>query len=87
MVSGQWLQLRSVKCICFLFDQQLLSTIFQVHANQLSHIQKGCLTRPRDNITTDGSHIEGTHKGWNSMMRLFASSLEVMNALRHNHVL
>ncbi|KAI1782042.1 hypothetical protein LXA43DRAFT_906966 [Ganoderma leucocontextum] len=59
----------------------------KVHAKQLIHVQKGCLTRPRDDIATDGSRIEGSHKGWNSIMRSFASGLEVMNALGHDHVL
>ncbi|KAI1782147.1 hypothetical protein LXA43DRAFT_906615 [Ganoderma leucocontextum] len=58
-----------------------------VHAKQLAHVQKGCLARPRDDIATDGSRIEGSHKGWNSIMRSFASGLEVMNALGHDHVL
>ncbi|KAI1784482.1 hypothetical protein LXA43DRAFT_901577 [Ganoderma leucocontextum] len=59
----------------------------RVHAKQLTHVKKGCLTRPRDDIATDGSRIEGSHKGWNSIMRAFPSGLEVMNALGHDHVL
>ncbi|PIL33642.1 hypothetical protein GSI_04265 [Ganoderma sinense ZZ0214-1] len=59
----------------------------KVHAKQLEHVRKGCLARPRDDIPTDGSRIEGSHKGWNSIMRSFASGLEVMNALGHDHVL
>nr|VWO98010.1 Carboxylic ester hydrolase (EC [Ganoderma boninense] len=59
----------------------------KVHAKQLTHVQKGCLARPRNDIRTDGSRIEGSHKGWNSIMRSFASGLEVMNALGHDHVL
>ncbi|PIL31911.1 hypothetical protein GSI_06615 [Ganoderma sinense ZZ0214-1] len=59
----------------------------KVHAKQLAHVQKGCLARPRDDIATDGSRIEGSHKGWNSIMQSFPSGLEVMNALGHDHVL
>ncbi len=63
------------------------TAITQVHAKQLTHIEKGCLARARNDIATDGSRIEGSHKGWNSIMRSFASGLEVMNALGHDHVL
>ncbi|PIL33226.1 hypothetical protein GSI_04676 [Ganoderma sinense ZZ0214-1] len=59
----------------------------KVHAKQLTHVQKDCLTRPRDDIVTDSSRIEGSHKGWNSIMCAFASGLEVMNALGHDHIL
>ncbi|PIL34349.1 hypothetical protein GSI_03124 [Ganoderma sinense ZZ0214-1] len=59
----------------------------KVHETQLAHVQKGCLARSRSDIPTDGSRIEGSHKGWNSIMRAFSSGLEVMNALGHDHVL
>ncbi|PIL30528.1 hypothetical protein GSI_07228 [Ganoderma sinense ZZ0214-1] len=59
----------------------------KVHETQLAHVEKGCLSRPRDDVASDGSRIEGSHKGWNSIMRAFASGLEVMNALGHDHVL
>ena len=36
---------------------------YQVHVTQLTHIQKGCLARSRSDIPTDGSRIEGSHKG------------------------
>ncbi|THH15644.1 hypothetical protein EW146_g4880 [Bondarzewia mesenterica] len=58
-----------------------------VHADQLSHVKKGCLARPREDITSDGSRIEGSHKGWNSIMRSFASSLEMFTTLGHDFVL
>ncbi|GBE83061.1 hypothetical protein SCP_0501070 [Sparassis crispa] len=38
----------------------------KVHLDQLSHVRKGCLTRPRQDIRADGSHIEGSHKGASS---------------------
>ncbi|KAJ6484175.1 hypothetical protein C8R45DRAFT_931628 [Mycena sanguinolenta] len=58
-----------------------------VHAAQLKHLRKGCLSRRRQDIASDGSRIEGSHKGWNSIQRSFASGLELQNALGHDHVL
>ncbi|KAJ7150806.1 hypothetical protein C8R46DRAFT_1229740 [Mycena filopes] len=51
-----------------------------VHAAQLKHLQKGCLSRLRQDIASDGSRIEGSHKGWNSIQRASASGLELQNA-------
>ncbi|OBZ78899.1 hypothetical protein A0H81_01165 [Grifola frondosa] len=59
----------------------------KVHVDQLNHVKKGCLARPREDIAADGSRIEGSHKGWNSLMRSFASGLEVFTALGHDFVL
>jgi hypothetical protein len=39
----------------------------QVHDEQLHHVRKGCLVRSWQDISTDGSRIEGSHKGWNSL--------------------
>ena len=58
----------------------------QVHAEQLRHVERGCLTRIVQDLAADGSRIEGSHKGWNSLMRAFASGLENMNYLSHDHV-
>ncbi|KAJ3744556.1 hypothetical protein EV360DRAFT_57566, partial [Lentinula raphanica] len=58
-----------------------------VHAEQMKHVEKGCLSRTRQDIRSDGSRIEGSHKGWNSLQRSFASGLEVMTALGHDFVL
>ncbi|KAJ7130666.1 hypothetical protein C8R46DRAFT_1236100 [Mycena filopes] len=58
-----------------------------VHAAQLKHLQKGCLSRVRQDIASDGSRIEGSHKGWNSIQRASASGLELQNALSHDFVL
>ncbi|KAI0691353.1 hypothetical protein C8T65DRAFT_587252, partial [Cerioporus squamosus] len=44
------------------------------HAEQILHIQKGCLARPRDDIRSDGSRIEGMHKGFNHLQRAFVTS-------------
>ncbi|KAJ7668743.1 hypothetical protein DFH06DRAFT_1378734 [Mycena polygramma] len=51
------------------------------------HVRKGCLARPREDISSDGSRIEGSHKGWNSIQRSFASGLEMQTALGHDFVL
>jgi hypothetical protein len=59
----------------------------QTHAEQLRHVQKGCLERICDGISSDGSRIEGSHKGWNSIQRSFASGIEVFCALAHDFVL
>ncbi|KAJ3550924.1 hypothetical protein NM688_g4971 [Phlebia brevispora] len=50
----------------------------KVHAEQLRHVRKGCLTCVRQDLPSDGSRIEGSHKGWNSIMRTYASGLENM---------
>ncbi|KAI0066538.1 hypothetical protein BV25DRAFT_1912599 [Artomyces pyxidatus] len=59
----------------------------KTHQEQLKHVRKGCLTRTREDIASDGSRIEGTHKGWNSLMRSFSSGLEIFVALGHDFVL
>lgn len=59
----------------------------QTHRNQLAHVQKGCLARLRQDVRSDGSRIEGSHKGWNSLQRSFASGIELITALAHDFVL
>ncbi|KAH9952137.1 hypothetical protein B0H21DRAFT_684053 [Amylocystis lapponica] len=59
----------------------------KTHTEQLAHVRKGCLARLRQDIRSDGSRIEGTHKGWNSLQRAYASGLSVMTALCHDYVL
>ena len=59
----------------------------QTHLNQLRHVRKGCLARLRQDIRSDGSRIEGSHKGWNSLQRSFASGIELITALSHDFVL
>ncbi|KAG2360921.1 hypothetical protein BDR07DRAFT_1288516 [Suillus spraguei] len=39
----------------------------KIHYEQLKHVQKGCLKHSNQDIRSDGSHVEGTHKGWNSL--------------------
>jgi hypothetical protein len=53
----------------------------------MKHVRKGCLARPREDIPSDGSRIEGSHKGWNSIQRAFASGLVMFRALSHDFVL
>src|SRR5258707_13202361 len=60
---------------------------FQVHADQLNHVKKGCLARHRQDIASDGSRIEGSHKGWNSLQRAQPSGIEMYVALAHDFVL
>ncbi|KAI1789749.1 hypothetical protein LXA43DRAFT_892226 [Ganoderma leucocontextum] len=59
----------------------------KTHQEQLQHIRKGCLARPRDDVPTDGSRIEGTHKGWNALQCTHASGVEVLTNLAADHVL
>ncbi|KAJ3534877.1 hypothetical protein NM688_g7062 [Phlebia brevispora] len=59
----------------------------QAHAEQMRHVHKGCLSRIYQDLASDGSCIEGSHKGWNSLMRSYASGLENMIHLGHDFVL
>lgn len=53
----------------------------------MGHVKKGCLARPRDDIRSDGSRIEGAHKGWNGLQRSFASGIKTITSLGHDFVL
>lgn len=53
----------------------------------MKHVRKGCLTRPRNDVRSDGSRIEGTHKAWNGLQRSYASGLEMLTMLSHDFVL
>ncbi|KAI0696201.1 hypothetical protein C8T65DRAFT_583603, partial [Cerioporus squamosus] len=59
----------------------------KTHEEQMNHVRKGCLARSRDDVRSDGSRIEGAHKGWNGLQRSFASGLELLVALCHDFVL
>ena len=48
----------------------------QAHREQLNHVTRGCLARTSQDVSSDGSRIEGSHKGWNSLQRSFASGIE-----------
>lgn len=39
----------------------------KVHQEQLKHVRNGCLERNIKGIRANGSRIEGSHKGWNSL--------------------
>lgn len=71
----------------FVYIFYKLTRTFKVHLEQMKHVTRGCLTRTRQDIPSDGSRIEGSHKGWNSLQRSFASGLEVMTALGSDFVL
>lgn len=64
-----------------------LHPIYKVHNEQLNHVKKGCLARSRQDISSDGSRIEGSHKGWNSLQRSHPSGIEVFSGLAHDFVL
>ncbi|KAF9540596.1 hypothetical protein CPC08DRAFT_650852, partial [Agrocybe pediades] len=59
----------------------------KIHADQLAHVQRGCLARQFQNIASDGSRIEGSHKGWNSLQQAQPSGIEVYSILAHDFVL
>ncbi|KAI0698413.1 hypothetical protein C8T65DRAFT_581918, partial [Cerioporus squamosus] len=59
----------------------------KVHADQLAHVRKGCLARQRNDVRSDGSRIEGSHKGWNSLQRTHASGIVTLTYLGHDFVL
>lgn len=61
-----------------IFCIRLNHYIQQVHLDQLAHVRKGCLARIREDISTDGSRIETSHKQWNLLMRCQASGLANM---------
>ncbi|KAG2140098.1 hypothetical protein DEU56DRAFT_941924 [Suillus clintonianus] len=59
----------------------------RVHEEQLKHVRKGCLERQRQDIRTDGSRVEGSHKGWNSLQRAHTSGIVTFTGLCHDFVL
>ena len=78
--------------VCWILSKSLTSNNpleigFQVHADQLNHIRKGCLAWHHQDIASDGSWIEGSHKGWNSLQHTQPSGIEVYAALAHDFVL
>ena len=84
--SGQLQQQRSVSGTADIFKFTLKyhdrSTL-----TSLAMLKKGCLARGRQDIATDGSRIEGSHKGWNSLQRAQPSGIEVYSGLAHDFVL
>ena len=61
--------------------------LHQVHEEQLKHVRKGCLERLRQDIRTDGSRVEGSHKGWNSLQHVHTSGIVTFTGLCHDFVL
>ncbi|KAG2039032.1 hypothetical protein BDR03DRAFT_981073 [Suillus americanus] len=59
----------------------------KVHQKQLKHVRKGCLECSVQGIRADGSRIEGSHKGWNSLQQAQPSSVTMLAALSHDFVL
>ncbi|KAG1780071.1 hypothetical protein EV702DRAFT_1194838 [Suillus placidus] len=59
----------------------------KVHEEQLKHVHKGCLERPQQDIRTDGSRVEGSHKGWNSLQQVHTSGIVTFTGLCHDFVL
>jgi len=52
----------------------------------MGHIDKGCLAGHQDDICSDGSHIESSHKGWNNIQRAQASGLMMFVAMSFDFV-
>ena len=69
-----------------LTDKARLFTRMLVHQNQLKHVQKGCLERIIQDIKTDESRIEVSHKGWNRIMLTFPCGLVLFCCLGQDHV-
>ncbi|KIK80690.1 hypothetical protein PAXRUDRAFT_764767 [Paxillus rubicundulus Ve08.2h10] len=59
----------------------------KVHQEQLKHICKGCLTHHQQDIQSDGSWIEGSHKGWNGVQHVQPSSIVMLRGLLPDFVL
>jgi hypothetical protein len=64
-----------------------LNDVAQVHEDQLNHVKKGCLARPRDDITSDGSRIKNVHRHMNNLNRGSASGIEMQSGMMHDFVL
>jgi hypothetical protein len=52
----------------------------------MGHIDKGCLAGHQDDICSDSSHIESSHKGWNNIQRAQASGLMMFVAMSFDFV-
>ncbi|KAG2039468.1 hypothetical protein BDR03DRAFT_860099, partial [Suillus americanus] len=59
----------------------------KVHEEQLKHVCKGCLEHQRQDIQTDGSHVEESHKGWNSLQHVHTSGIVMFMGLCQDFVL
>lgn len=79
--------LQLLRCVAIIACRHFLAHRFlKAHQEQLGHIKKGCLARVRDDVASDGSRIEGAHKGWNGLQRSFSSGIETLTALCYDFV-
>lgn len=62
------------------------SYIPQTHQDQLKHVEKGCLAHSRQDIRTNGSHIEGLHKGWGIMCVMASAFPNVESRITTMHI-
>ena len=51
------------------------------------HVCRGCLDQKIQDICSDGSRMEGSHKGWSRIHRSFSLGLELAEAFGHDYVL
>ncbi|KAG2036499.1 hypothetical protein BDR03DRAFT_934430 [Suillus americanus] len=58
-----------------------------IHQEQLKHVGNGCLEHNIKGIRADGSRIEGSHKGWNSLQHAQPSGIIMLSALGNDFVL
>ncbi|KAI0694289.1 hypothetical protein BC835DRAFT_1274738, partial [Cytidiella melzeri] len=58
----------------------------KAHTVQMGHVIKGCLSCPRSDVRSDGSRIEGSHKGWNPLQRANPSGYQAILFLAGDHV-
>ena len=57
------------------------------HSALPHHVRKGCLACLHQDVASNGSCIEGSHKGWKSIMQSFLSGHVVYTAHAHDFVL
>lgn len=53
----------------------------------MNHVEKGCLTRPHQDVKSDGSRVEAYHRALNAIMRTYTCGLELYLGLTHDFVL
>ncbi|KAJ7026258.1 hypothetical protein C8F04DRAFT_1268296 [Mycena alexandri] len=88
-----WLQAEQETRLAAAFDKWTArggvwsAAAHNIHGAQMQHVRKGCLHRENQDLPSDGSRIEGSHKGWNSIQRSHASGLEMQTALSHDFVM
>ncbi|KAG9018757.1 hypothetical protein FRB90_009911 [Tulasnella sp. 427] len=63
------------------------SAVDAVHEAGMKHLRKGCLERCVEDVRSDGSRIENTNRGWNSIARAVPGGLEGFLNQAHDWVL